>query len=693
MGDSQGFLTYWDLNRGEIKSVNRQAHNGKRIDFVQYFDFEGKDMFVSGSQDDNCVKVWNRQDGQDVDYYNLRKRQGCTEEMKAIRFYDDEGFHLIGYSGSAQSEIIDFSVLREDMTTKVSQKINNKGMNKYTKTERDDVIGQVMDFSFSTNRARDWANLMTANKHCFKPCLWDLESHSIVKTPVVLFDKGRANKSDFVGDLGKKKRFVSRVAVTNCGNFGIAGFSDGYLVKISMQNGGHVRTFFNTAVHQEKEIRGILVDSLNHSMITADQNTIAMWDFYSGLFQRKVMQTGGELTRLCPDTSSSVFGAVVGGSSVSVFEFHSLKQVRKFDTVKNNEILDCYIIFNERKVVISTKKGGLEIWDIFTEKLVSRYKLEKNVVSLAINADLSFLATVFEGERHVRLWHINKLSLFFAKPIKLVYTSQIRFVGENKREHYFGSREGENEEKDITQAADVDEQFYSELEEAMDGSQEVAASSSARKGLIGFTDIPQNKWMPLNYIDAIEKRNKPEKTQTVEVPFFLDFDNPLNRIKQEMESEVMKKETAIKSKIVKTTKKNEHLEDASKKPSLLLAAIPGDQLGSKESKRMMRELFALLCTQSASYINYFMRSCVFEDAGNVDKMLYMLLVVMRDSGDFDIKTVMLKSFIEAGYSYVGDSSGPILSRLYSVYSSKISSLSSSYDYVYCMLDRLSTLNK
>lgn len=691
VGDEQGFLSFWDLNRGEVKSVNRAAHDGKKVDFVQYFDFEGKDLFVSGSGADNCLKVWNRQDPQDVDYYLLRKRQGCTHELRAVKFYDDNGYHLIGISAHPQSEIIDFSVLREDMTAKVSQKSSSKGLNKYTKTERDESLGQVLDFSFSTNRARDWANLITANKHSLKPCYWDLEAHSLVKSQMALFDKGRATKNAFVEELGRKKRFVTKVAMSNCGNFGVAGFSDGYLVKLSMQDGSHIRTFFNKCIHQDTAIKGLLVDSLNHSMVTADESAIGLWDFYSGLFQKKFEVARADLSMLCPDVHHSVFGAVVGGGALELFEFHSLKPVRRFEAVKG-EVRDCCIIFNERKVIASTRGGGLEVWDIFTEKLVTRYRLEKDVVSLAVNADLSFLATVFEGERHVRLWHINKLSLFNPKPLKIRFASHLSFVGENKREHYFGAHGGGvlDDDKEIE---DVDDRLYRDLEEALEANLDVAASTSSRKELLGFTDIPQNRWMPLDHIEVIEKRNKPEKNQTIEVPFFLDFDNPLNRIKQEMDSEVMKKETLTKSKIVKPNKKNEFLEEVAGQPSKLLAAVPAGEYFGKESKKALRALFRALSAQPASQINYFIRSSVFEDKQNADKLLAMMLVVMRDAADFDLKSVVLKNLIETAYSSIALSSQPLLERLLEVFGSKVATLTDSFDYLSCMLDRLSVIQK
>jgi hypothetical protein len=178
----------------------------------------------------------------------------------------------------------------------------------------------------------------------------------------------------------------------------------------------------------------------------------------------------------------------------------------------------------------SSEDKTLCTWDIFTEKLVSKYKLDKEIVSMTVNKNLTYLAVVFKGDKHISLWHINRLSLFSVKTIKIKFASHLNFVGEDKRLHYFKAKAEEDEEDEVLQ--DIDEQLYNDIEELLEQNQEVQGSSSSRGKQVSFTDVPQNKWLPLNYIEQIEDRNKPEKKQNVEVPFFLDFDNPLNRIKQ-----------------------------------------------------------------------------------------------------------------------------------------------------------------
>jgi hypothetical protein len=265
---------------------------------------------------------------------------------------------------------------------------------------------------------------------------------------------------------------------------------------------------------------------------------------------------------------------------------------------------------------------------------------------LTISPDLVFLACVFKDDKHIMLWHINKLGLFNPKPVKVKFLSYLNFVGEDKRQHYFGEKSSENEGNQEP-LEDIDEQLYAELEEAMDhhesGNQ---ASSSSRSALLGFTDIPQNKWMPLNYIEQIEQRNKPEKNQTVEVPFFLDFDNPLSRMKQEVEAEVMKKEVKVTSKIIRTSKKNTNLEEIGDEPNRILDTISLDEPLSKEMKKIHRQLFLTLKKMGAQQLHYFFRSSVFADPTNSTKLLCVFHTLFKSPIEFDLKTVFFKSFLE-----------------------------------------------
>lgn len=77
---------------------------------------------------------------------------------------------------------------------------------------------------------------------------------------------------------------MTAVAISKCGNYGMAGYNDGYIVKMTMQGGNHNKTFVSKFGHYSKKIIGLFSDSLNHFLISCDDSTIVRWDFYSGVY-------------------------------------------------------------------------------------------------------------------------------------------------------------------------------------------------------------------------------------------------------------------------------------------------------------------------------------------------------------------------------------------------------------------------
>jgi hypothetical protein len=113
-----------------------------------------------------------------------------------------------------------------------------------------------------------------------------------------------------------------------------------------------------------------------------------------------------------------------------------------------------------------------------------------------------------------------------------------------------------------------------------------------------------------------------------------------------MESEVMKKETVTASKIIKSNKKSDLMDQADIDTSKILSRVNLEQLASKETKKLLSDLFAKLKNCPASQINYFIKQSVFEDDDNVTKLLMMFYQLFKAPAELDIKNVIFKNFIE-----------------------------------------------
>ena len=133
-----------------------------------------------------------------------------SDEVRKIRFKKENPRNLIISTASNSAEIFDFSLINEAMT----QRFSLKGVKNLT---------EITDFSFSENRSRDWASLMTIHKKTNFPYLWNMEDKSLTK---VSLEMNFENSSKITS--GK---------VTNCGNFALIGFSNGQVIKFNMQSG------------------------------------------------------------------------------------------------------------------------------------------------------------------------------------------------------------------------------------------------------------------------------------------------------------------------------------------------------------------------------------------------------------------------------------------------------------------------
>ncbi len=56
----------------------------------------------------------------------------------------------------------------------------------FTNTEQSTAseIGEVSNFSFSTNRSKDWGNLLTHHKNGEKVCVFNTEDKTIIKQKI-----------------------------------------------------------------------------------------------------------------------------------------------------------------------------------------------------------------------------------------------------------------------------------------------------------------------------------------------------------------------------------------------------------------------------------------------------------------------------------------------------------------------------
>lgn len=129
----------------------------------------------------------------------LRRREGVVDSLSKVRFAND--LHVFGSTCNPESELRDFSIVNECMSANFSSKDQTKTKLKrkhvYTEQNAASTINEIIDFSFSMNRASDWSNLLTCHKESDKPCIWSSEDHTIIKKGLQLFDSQKNRGKTF----------------------------------------------------------------------------------------------------------------------------------------------------------------------------------------------------------------------------------------------------------------------------------------------------------------------------------------------------------------------------------------------------------------------------------------------------------------------------------------------------------------
>ena len=233
-------------------------------------------------------------------------------------------------------------MIREEITCKLSQKVDKKLASKGFSTERDLQLKEVLDLDFSENRARDWSNLVSAHKFSQRPCFWEIENKTLIKKKIETYDTFKGAQNESLKQFGLTKRFVTQVCMSRCGNFGILGFDDGLIIKIMMQSGSFKKHYSNPTVHKDQSIQGLYVDILNHDLVSCDATSLAKWDFYSGALTSTI-EIPKEILFIKGDPSANLLlVAQKKNNIIKLLEVSTWKLVRSFKGHKK-PLLDFFL--------------------------------------------------------------------------------------------------------------------------------------------------------------------------------------------------------------------------------------------------------------------------------------------------------------------------------------------------------------
>lgn len=611
--DHEGNINIWDLNERKLFSQMKKVHNFP-ITCLEFLTTEL--ILLSGSGQENSMIQWKYDELADMKFRMIRTRKGLENSVKKLRFYGEDGLHLIISSYDSQCEIRDLSLLNECMSITFSKKPNKEVKKKNYDTENQYQINEVLDFDFSCNRAKEWGTLLTCHAFSTKPCLWSCEDHTIIKKSMDLQEDPAQNQDNY--------NFITAVAVSNCGNFGVLGFKNGNISKINLQSGLLQVQFKDQEKAHRTSIISLRVNHYNKILLSADEaHSLNFWDFFSGRLEYALQEFQTNICKIELSNYSALFLLVFEDFTIELWDMYKRQRSRHFRG-HTKAITETRFTPNNKFIVSSSMDQTLKIWDILSGQLINDIVLTKPIISFDISFDGEMLASAFLDSKEINLWHI----LIGVKPwgnnslIPLRFQSKINDVSCNNRQKFYEPQQGNIE---INMETSENDEFYKEF---------YLENATRKENDFNFTEISEGRWKPLIYLDLIKEKNKPQITQKTQtkLPFFLDLEKK-EEIKQDLK-EIVLKDQQDKSRILSQQKEKYMGELANVLEKFL------------EKQGNTQEVFQYMKTLTPSQLDFEMRKNFFADLNKMQKMLGFFEEIFNSNEEFDLKQVYFKCFLE-----------------------------------------------
>ncbi|ODQ48963.1 hypothetical protein PICMEDRAFT_14474 [Pichia membranifaciens NRRL Y-2026] len=490
-----GDLFFYDLNR------NARIHHSPNV-HKEEFGGVSKAQFLNGNPiivttgGDNSLKEFvfdpalsETNSAVVTPPRHLRSRGGHSAPPSSILF-SDENAHFVA-SGSLDRSFWLFSLRKDAQSQEMSQKEskvkNGKlqaGMSGKFRNKFPPIVSIVQENS----RSKEWDNILTAHQDEKFARTWSSKNKKIGKHHLDTIDEG----------------IVKSIAISQCGNFGFVGSSNGGIGVYNLQSGALRKKY---KLHK-KTVTGIAVDGMNRKMVSCGlDGIVGFYDFSQSKYLGK-LTFDAPITSLCYNRSSDLFAIALDDLSIVIIDAVSQKSVRQL-IGHTNRITSMDFSNDGRWLVSSSLDSTIRTWDLPTGGCIDGIKLPKVATNLKMSPNGEFLATSHVNDVGISLW-TNK------SQFKKISTKHI------EDEDQFANIllpnvSGEGGSSLIEGALDSDEV---DLEDGM-----YISPENLNNDLITFSNNSRNKFNSVIYLDSIKQRNKTKEAPAKQdnLPFFLEL--------------------------------------------------------------------------------------------------------------------------------------------------------------------------
>ena len=150
---------------------------------------------------------------------------------------------------------------------------------------------EIIALAIENARIGDWENVITAHKDEKFARTWDMRTKRVGRWTFPTSDDG----------------FVKSVALSQCGNFGFVGSSNGGISVFNMQSGILRKKY---RLHK-KTVTGIALDGMNRKMVSCGlDGIVGFYDFNKSTFLGK-LQLDAPITKMVYHRSSDLFALIL----------------------------------------------------------------------------------------------------------------------------------------------------------------------------------------------------------------------------------------------------------------------------------------------------------------------------------------------------------------------------------------------
>lgn len=495
VGLANGDLVFYDLDRRSRIQVLKNIH-GESFGGVTRASFLSGQPIIVTSGGDNRLKEYvfdpplAQQDAAVTvqPARLLRSRGGHSQPPSVMTFADSTSHFLL--SASRDRSLWAFSLRRDAQSQELSQKQHKKqdGGRMGGSTIRE-KFPEVIAMAVENARLGEWENVITAHKNEKEARTWDMRSKRVGRWKFGTTDDG----------------LVKSVAISQCGNFGFVGSSNGSITIYNMQSGILRKKY---KLHK-RAVSGLALDGMNKKMVSCGlDGLVGFYDFNQSKLLGK-LQLDAPITSMVYHRSSDLFALALDDLSIVVVDAVTQRIVRQL-WGHTNRITAFDFSPDGRWIVSCSLDSTIRTWDLPSGGCIDGVKLESVATNIKFSPNGDLIATTHVDGCGICIW--TNRAQFKAISTKIIDEEQFSKLLLPNASATGGASLLEGAFEDETDDFDLDFSSYQSVEQI-------------NKDLVTLSLGPRNKLNTLLNLDVIRQRSKPlEPPKKPEsTPFFLQL--------------------------------------------------------------------------------------------------------------------------------------------------------------------------